>query len=206
MGARHGYTLLTGLFIGIGGMLGVVSSLVQWLPLAVLAPIIVYVAIDITTQAFDATPRRHTAAMVLGFLPSVAYLLAIKLGNPAWIAPEKFSELATALDGHGLPELAVIRTLGNGFIITAMIWIATVVAMIDGRLRHAAALLLIAAGLAAFGIIHSVDPRGGLHWPWQLDGLAQIISLQFVAAYGVLALLLAGLSLMAAARPEPDGE
>ena len=54
--------------------------------------------------------------MVLGFLPSVAYLLAIKLGNPAWIAPEKFAALAAATDGHGLPELAVIRTLGNGFI------------------------------------------------------------------------------------------
>src|SRR3546814_6130201 len=33
MGARSGYTLLTGLFVGIGGMLGVISGLVQWLPL-----------------------------------------------------------------------------------------------------------------------------------------------------------------------------
>lgn len=194
MGARHGYTLLTGLFIGIGGMFGLVSSLVQWLPLAVLAPIIVYVAIDITTQAFAATPPRHAAAMVLGFLPSVAYMLAIKLGNPAWIAPEKFTELASAMDGHGLPELAVIRTLGNGFIITAMLWTGVVVAMIDAQLRRAALLLFVAAGFAAFGLIHSVDPRGGLHLPWQLHGLAQTINLQFVAAYATLALLLALLS------------
>ena len=62
MGARSGYTLLTGLFIGLGGMLGIVSGLVQRLPLAVLAPIIVYVALDITTQAFQATPQRHAAA------------------------------------------------------------------------------------------------------------------------------------------------
>lgn len=196
MGARHGYTLLTGLFIGIGGMLGLVSSLVQWLPLAVLAPIIVYVAIDITTQAFAATPPRHAAAMVLGFLPSVAYMLAIKLGNPAWIAPEKLTALATALDGHGLPELAVIRTLGNGFIITAMLWTGVVAAMIDAQLRRAAALTLVAATFAAFGLIHSVDPRGGLHLPWELHGLAQTISLQFVAAYATLALLLALLSLL----------
>lgn len=198
MGARHGYTVLAGLFIGLGGMLGLVSALVQWLPLAVLAPIIVYVAIDITTQAFDATPRQHAAAMVLGFLPSVAYLLAIKLGNPAWIAPEKFAALAAATDGHGLPELAVIRTLGNGFIITAMLWIGAVVAMIDGHLRRAAALLLIAAGLCAFGIIHSVDPAGGLHWPWQLDGLAATINRHFSAAYVALAALLALLSLQRA--------
>jgi AGZA family xanthine/uracil permease-like MFS transporter len=185
-------------------MLGLVSSLVQWLPLAVLAPIIVYVAIDITTQAFAATPPRHTAAMVLGFLPSVAYMLAIKLGNPAWIAPEKFAELATALDGHGLPELAVIRTLGNGFIITAMLWTGVVAAMIDAQLRRAAVLLLVAAAFAALGLIHSVDPRGGLHLPWQLQGLAQTINLQFVAAYLTLAALLALLSIVPSAARE-DG-
>ncbi|WP_066094364.1 hypothetical protein [Xanthomonas massiliensis] len=193
MGARSGYTLLTGLFVGIGGMLGVISGLVQWLPLAVLAPIIVYVAIDITTQAFQATPRQHAGAMVLGFLPSVAYLLAIKA--PGWIAPDKLAELSTALDGQGLPELAVIFALGNGFIITAMLWIAAVAAMVDGRLRRAAGVLLVAAGLTLFGLIHSVDPRGGIYLPWQLQGVARVISWQFAGAYVALAAIMGLLSL-----------
>ena len=197
MGARSGYTLLTGLFVGIGGMLGIISGLVQWLPLAVLAPIIVYVAIDITTQAFQATPQRHAGAMVLGFLPSVAYLLAIKA--PGWIAPERLAELTRQVDGHGLPELAVIFALGNGFIITAMLWTAAVAAMIDGRLRRACGFLLVAAGLAAFGLIHSVDPRGGIYLPWHLQGLPQVISAQFVGAYVALAVVLGLLSL----RPPP---
>ncbi len=198
MGARSGYTLLAGLFVGIGGMLGVISGLVQWLPLAVLAPIIVYVAIDITTQAFEATPKRHAAAMVLGFLPSVAYLLSIKA--PGWIAPERLAELTTALDGHGLPELAVIFTLGNGFIITAMLWIATVVAMIEQRLGRASTLLLIAALLTLFGLIHSVDPRGGVYLPWMLQGLQRSISWQFAGAYVALAAVLGLLSLQRPAR------
>jgi AGZA family xanthine/uracil permease-like MFS transporter len=193
MGARAGYTLLTGLFVGIGGMLGAISGLVQWLPLAVLAPIIVYVAIDITTQAFQATPRQHAGAMVLGFLPSVAYLLAIKA--PGWIAPDKLAELTTALDGQGLPELAVIFVLGNGFIITAMLWIAAVAAMVDGRLRRAAGVLLVAAGLTLFGLVHSVDPRGGIYLPWQLQGLARVISWQFAGAYVALAAIMGLLSL-----------
>ncbi|TWI14150.1 hypothetical protein [Aerolutibacter ruishenii] len=195
MGARSGYTLLTGLFIGIGGMLGLVSGLVQWLPLAVLAPIIVYVALDITTQAFHATPPRHTTAMVLGFLPSVAYMLSIKAGNPAWIAPDHFARLMQAGDSHGLPEMAVIVTLGNGFIITAMIWISAVAAMIDGRLLRASAFLLAGAALALFGIIHSVHPQGGIYLPWNLEGLPRQISGQFVGAYLALAALLAALSL-----------
>ena len=96
MGARSGYTLLTGLFIGLGGMLGLVSGLVELLPLAVLAPIIVFVAIDICVQAFQASPPKHAPAVVLAFFPPVAYLLAIKLGNPGIVPPERFAELFTA--------------------------------------------------------------------------------------------------------------
>jgi len=202
MGARSGYTLLTGLFVGIGGMLGVISGLVQWLPLAVLAPIIVYVAIDITTQAFQATPREHAGAMVLGFLPSVAYLLAIKA--PGWIPPEQLAAMTTTLDGHGLPELAVIFTLGNGFIITSMLWIAAVVAMIDGRLLRSSGILLVAAALTLFGLIHSVDPRGGIYLPWTLEGLPEQIMWQFAGAYVALAVLLALLSVIPVPAREKD--
>ncbi len=195
MGARSGYTLLTGLFVGLGGMLGLISGLVQWLPLAVLAPIIVYVALDITTQAFQATPARHATAMVFGFLPPVAYMLSIKTGNPAWIDPARHAQLIGALDGHGLPELAVIVTLGNGFIMTSMIWTSAVAAMVDGRLRRAAAFLLGGAGLSLFGIIHSVDARGGVYLPWALEGLQRTIAWQFIGAYLGLAVLLGLLSL-----------
>ncbi|AKC86104.1 hypothetical protein [Pseudoxanthomonas suwonensis] len=204
MGARHGYTLLAGLFIGLGGVFGYLAGLVQWLPVAVLAPIIVYVGLDITVQAFHATERRHAPAVALAFLPSVAYLLAIKLGNPAWIAPERHATLYAAVDGHGLPELATIVTLGNGFIITAMLWSTALVAMIDGRVRRAAGVLLLAGALTLFGFVHSVDPRGGIYWPWALEGLPKLIAWQFAAAYGALAALLALLSLQKQGAAAPD--
>lgn len=194
MGARLGYTLLTGLFIGLGGVLGYVSGLVQWLPVAVLAPIIVYVGLDITMQAFHESPRRHASAVALAFLPSIAYLLVIKVGNPAWIAPDRFAALYSGVDGHGLPDLATIVTLGNGFIITAMIWSTALVAMIEQQYRRAAAVLLLGAVLASFGFIHSVDPRGSIYLPWTITGLPKAILWQFVGAYVALAALLAVLS------------
>jgi len=192
MGARHGYTLLAGCFIGIGGMLGIVAGLVQWLPVAVLAPIIVYVGISISVQAFHATERSHAPAVALAFLPALAYLMTIKL--PGWLPAERMAELQSDIS-HGLPELAVIVTLGNGFIMTSMLWASTLVAMIDQRLRRASALLLLAAALTAFGIIHSVHPQGGIYLPWNLQGLAASIAWQFTAAYVVLAVFLAALSL-----------
>nr|WP_051440356.1 hypothetical protein [Pseudoxanthomonas suwonensis] len=201
MGARHGYTLLTGLFIGLGGMLGYVSLLVQWLPVPVLAPIIVYVGLGITVQAFQASPRQHAPAVALAFLPALAYLLVIKLGNPAWIAPDSFAALYAGIDAHGLSDLAAIVSLGNGFIITAMLWGTALVAIIDRHPRRAAAVLLLAGVLTLFGVIHSVDPRGGIYLPWMLEGVRATIAWQFAAGYAVLALLLGLLSLQ---RPVAD--
>ena len=87
-------------------------------------------------------------------------------------------------------ELAVIVVLGNGFIMTSMIWATALAAMIDQRPRAAAGALLVGAAFAAFGVIHSVRPDGGLALPWALEGQALVLAAQFVAAYAVLALLL----------------
>src|SRR5262249_22045256 len=121
MGSRSGYTLLTGLFIGLGGMLGYISFFVELIPRAVLAPILIFVALDITVQAFLACPARHAPAVAFSFLPTISRLLAIKLGNPDVVPPEVFGRLMTA-SGKGLPEMLVTVALGNGFIVTAMLW------------------------------------------------------------------------------------
>ena len=199
MGARAGYTLLTGVFIGLGGVLGYVSALVALLPLAVLAPILVFISIEMTSQAFAASPARHATAVAFSFFPAIARLLAIKLGDPNYISPERFRELMQAGD-HGLPELALIVTLGNGFIITSMLWGGFLAALIDQHYRAAVITLLVAAVLTVFGIIHSVEASGGMYWPWALRGVAQTLVWQFAAAYGVLAVIIALLAVQKDAR------
>ena len=194
MGARAGYTLLTGVFIGLGGVFGYLSSLVELLPLAVLAPILVFISIEITTQAFEATPARHAAAVVFSFFPAIARLVSIKLGDPTYVAPDHFAELLGSTV-RGLPELGIIVALGNGFIITSMIWAAFLAALVDRRNGVAIASLLAGAGLTLFGIIHSVEPGGGLYLPWNLDGVGRTIVWQFTAAYCALAGVVALLSL-----------
>jgi AGZA family xanthine/uracil permease-like MFS transporter len=194
MGARTGYTLLTGLVVGLGGIFGYLSNLVEILPLAVLAPILVFIAISITTQAFEATPIRHAAAVVFSFFPAIARMVAIKLGDPAYVDPAHFTVLYNDFS-RGNPELAVINVLGNGFIITSMIWASFVVAMLERRTRQAAWIALLGGMLTLFGVIHSVLPAGNLYLPWLLAPAMRTLAFQFAGAYLALAGVLWMLSL-----------
>ncbi|MHA6203971.1 hypothetical protein ACXU4B_06085 [Dyella soli] len=194
MGARSGYTLLTGLVIGLGGVFGYLSNLVELVPLSVLAPILVFVAIGITVQAFEATPTRYAGAVVFSFFPAIARMLTIKLSDPSYVSPERFAALFGDRT-HGISELAVITVLGNGFIITAMIWASFVVALIDGRPWRAVWILLLGGALSLFGIIHSVQISGGVYLPWMLDAALRPLAWQFSGAYLALATVLAMLSL-----------
>jgi AGZA family xanthine/uracil permease-like MFS transporter len=202
MGARAGYTLLTGVFVGLGGVCGYLSNLVELVPLAVLAPILVFVSIDITAQAFEATPAKHAAAVVFSFFPAIARMLAIELGN--YLPPERFAQLLSA-EGDGMPALAVIVALGNGFILTSMIWAGFLAALVDRRPGAAVALLLTGAVLTLFGVIHSVEASGALYLPWELAGIGRVLAFQFTAGYLALAAVIGLLALQRGPRDEPAG-
>jgi AGZA family xanthine/uracil permease-like MFS transporter len=193
MGSRAGYTLLTGVFIGLGGVLGYVSFIVELIPRAVLAPILVFVALDIIVQSFQACPARHAPAVAFAFFPTIARLISIKLGNPDAVAPETFQKLMT-VPGKSLPELLVTVALGNGFIITAMLWGAFLAELIDRRLRRSAIYLLCLAALSFFGIIHSAMADGVMYLPWKLEGFARQVPFQFMMAYAALAFFFLAMS------------
>ena len=82
--------------------------------------------------------------------------------------------------------------LANGFIVTSLLWASALAALIDHRLRVAAAYFAAAAVCAAFGIIHSPLPGGRLFvlWDASLPPEAKSASLQFVVGYALIAALL----------------
>src|SRR6266571_3326499 len=186
MGSRAGYTLLTGLFIGLGGILGYVSFIVELIPRAVIAPILVFVAMDIMCQAFLACPAKHAPAVAFSFVP-------IELSNPDFVPVDRFQQQLAAT-GTRLPDLLVTVALGNGFILTSMLWGAFVAKLIDRRLKTASFYLLLCAAFTFFGIIHSALPEGNMYLPWLLPDSPRRIPYQFTAGYVVLALLFLALS------------
>ena len=204
MGSRVGYTIITGLFIGLGGIFGYVSFIVELIPRAVLAPILIFVALEIMAQAFVACPQSHAPAVAFAYFPTVARLLAIKYSTPDIVPLDNFKDLLNMGTGKELPEILVTVALGNGFILTAMLWGAFVSLLIDRELRKSCIFILIAAGMTFFGIIHSASPDGNMYLPWTLEGLVKQIPYQFTAAYLVLAAIIFFLSFTKEAREEPE--
>ncbi len=199
MGGRAGYTLLTGLFIGLGGILGYAGFIVQLIPRAVLAPILIFVAIEITCQAFHACPIAHAPAVTFAFFPTIARLLTIKYST--FLPPATYAAALTT-PGVGLPEMLVTQALGNGFILTAMLWGGFLAELIDRRLRKSALYLFLLAVFSFFGIVHSATADGNMYLPWTLGAAEARIPYQFTAAYIVLAVVILLLGLRTASNSE----
>jgi AGZA family xanthine/uracil permease-like MFS transporter len=207
MGGRAAYTLATGLFIGLGGILGYIAFLADALPKPALAPILIFVALDITEQSFLATPRRHAMAVVLAVMPSVAQLVQIFLSqvyNGALMASA--IDPAGTMKATGITNAEFIKTCGvmvmlaHGFILSAMLWGAAVAFLIDRRPVAAAVSLVVCGVLSFFGFIHSVTATGGIYLPWTIDST---IPYHWAVAYFSFAALVVGLSKTQAYRDSP---
>ena len=198
MGARAGYTLITGFFVGLGGILGYVGYIVELIPRAVLAPIFIFVALDIMVQATFSCPQRHAPAVFFAYLPTMARMLTIKYSS--LIPAAAFTALLTG-QGPEMPEVLITVALGNGFILTCMLWGAFLAELIDRRLKRASVFLGVLAVFTFFGVIHSVLPEGNMYFPWQLaTALQRSVPYQFAVAYLALALLFLALSFTKGSR------
>jgi AGZA family xanthine/uracil permease-like MFS transporter len=190
MGAGAGYAIATGLFVGLGGILGYLPLLVDWIPAAAVAPILIYIGIEVLAQAFTATPGRHAPAAAIATLPSLAFVAALEVR--AVLPPG-----AAGPAGETGETLRALALLGNGFVITAVLWGAATADLIDRRFRRSAVAFFAAALLCLFGVIHSAAPNGTLYLPWRSGST---VPFHFAAAYVLLGLI----TLLAARAPAAD--
>ena len=199
MGARAGYTLATGLVIGIGAMTGVLAALVVALPEAAVAPILIFIGLEITAQAFHASPAKHGPAVALTFVPVAAAVVLIQAGS----AISALGKSPADFRGDAALGWQTLTMLGNGFILTAVIWGWALVSVIDRRFAITAALFALASAATLCGLIHSPLPNGALFWPWAAPARA---TAALAGAYGVVAALCClisfrELALFSGARP-----
>ncbi len=118
------------------------------------------------------------------FVPVAAAVVLIELGG----ALAAVGKTAADLTGDAALTHRALLVLGNGFILTAVLWGAALAWIIDRRLRLSAAAFALASLATLFGVIHSPLPSGALFWPWD-GGAVREMAWPVAGAYGVLVAL-----------------
>jgi adenine/guanine/hypoxanthine permease len=182
LGARAGYSVLNGIFFTAICLTGTFSSIAYAVPVDAGMAIVLWIGIVISAQAFSATPREHSPAVVVGILPALAAwgallaktgLRAGGFGNPG----NPFSEKLIGLFHRSDTWIEGAFALEQGFIFSAMIWASITVFVIERKFVKAGFVALIGALLSAAGMMHSFTFS-------QSDTVMNLSpDLQFVAAY-----------------------
>jgi AGZA family xanthine/uracil permease-like MFS transporter len=159
-GARVGYSILGGVASAVLCLTGLVPAILRFVPLEVVAFVVVWFGLAMVGQAFREVPAAHSVAVALGIVPMLAQWvtqivdLAVRKagGDLLTVAPRFGGELAI----YGM------IALGQGALLVSMVWAAALVWIIERRFLRAAGWMFVAAVLSCFGVIHAyrLTPQG----------------------------------------------
>jgi len=185
-GARVGYSILNGVATLLICITGLISPILHFVPLEVVAIVIVWFGLVMVAQAFQEIPKSHCIAVAFGLLPMLASWglqlvdLALRKGGSSLLqAAPKFGD-----------ELAIygLIALSQGALLVSMVWAAALAYILDRRFLPAAGWLLAGAVLSFFGLIHAYD----LNSAGIVNKLGVFAAPEFAISYAAAALFLAG--------------
>jgi AGZA family xanthine/uracil permease-like MFS transporter len=189
LGARAGYSVLNGAFMTIVCITGTLAWIAWAVPIDAGMAIVLWIGIVISAQAFQATPREHAPAVVLGLLPGIGAwgALMAKSGLRAAGLGGAAGPFSEALIGEFAKSDVWIHgafSLEQGFLFTAMLLAAATVAVIERKWVKASAWCAMGALLSAAGLMHSYQWTPG-------DTVLKLApAWPFAAGYAVMALVL----------------
>lgn len=188
LGARAGYSILNGAFVTVICLTGTLAWIAWAIPIDAGMAIVLWIGMMIVAQAFDAIPRHHTPAVVVGLLPGIGAwgALLAKNGLRAAGLGGTAGAFTPALVGEFQKQdtwIAGAFALEQGFLFTAMLLSAAVVGVIERRWTAAAGWCLCAAALSATGLMHSYQ------WSFADTTLRLSPAWPFVFAYLAMAAL-----------------
>jgi adenine/guanine/hypoxanthine permease len=168
MGGRIGYSAATGVMVIVLSWLGVISVLLALVPVVAISPILLYIGMLMTAQAYQTTPLKHAPAVALAFTPHLAAWAKLQIDtmlNSTMAAATTVGGLAAdkadavkAAAIAALPQQGVIyhglEVMGGGSILAGLILGAIGVFIIERDFEKAAAFALTGALLTFFGFMH----------------------------------------------------
>src|ERR1700678_337984 len=159
-GARSGYSVLNGIVTLVLCTTGILPVVLRFVPLEVAAPVIIWFGLITVGQAVAEVPSNQAIAVVIGVIPALAQWATSLADTVARKAGTSLLEVAPRMGG----DLAMggLIALGQGSLLTSMVWSAALAFIVQRRFMPAAAWLAAASGLSAVGIIHAykLSPNG----------------------------------------------
>jgi adenine/guanine/hypoxanthine permease len=159
-GARSGYSLLNGLVTLALCTTGVLPIVLRFVPLEVAAPVIIWFGLITVGQAVTEVPSNQAIAVVMGLIPALAQWATSIADTVARKAGSSLMEVAPRMGG----DLAMggLVALGQGSLLTSMLWSAALAFIVQRRFLPAAGWVAAAAVFSAVGIIHAykLSPNG----------------------------------------------
>ncbi|SEM75083.1 putative MFS transporter, AGZA family, xanthine/uracil permease [Mesobacillus persicus] len=141
MGAGRGYSILNAIVFGLAAMSGVIAAMAAIIPLAAVAPILVFVGMSMVGTAFTSNDKKYYPAVAIAMLPYLANYVMTRFNNAA---------------GEVVSNISLgIVPLGQGALFTAILLGAMTVAIIDRNFKQAIIFSLIASLLSFIGFIHA---------------------------------------------------
>jgi AGZA family xanthine/uracil permease-like MFS transporter len=153
MGARVGYSILSGTCMMLVCVTGIIPLVLQFVPLEVVAIIVVWFGLVMMGQAFTEVPKAHAIAVAFGLIPMLAGWALELIDTSLRTAGSSLLQCAP-LFGNELSIYGLIA-LSQGSLLTSMLWAAAICYMLDRRFLPAAAWIAAGAVLSCFGLIHA---------------------------------------------------
>lgn len=154
-GGRTGYSLGSGVVIGLLCFVGLFGVLAALLPVPAVVPILLYIGLLIGAQAFQAVPKIHAIAVVAALLPNLAEWASGLIDNSLAAAGTSAQEVGMEALGSAGVVYDGLKTLGEGAVLAGLILGTMVTFILDKRFLWAAVASAVAASLAFIGLIHA---------------------------------------------------
>jgi len=168
MGGRIGYSAATGVMVIVLSWFGIISVLLALVPVVAISPILLYIGMLMTAQAFQTTPQKHAPAIALAFTPHLAAWAKLQIDtmlgstmNAATTVGGLTADKAAAVKAAAiaaLPQQGVLykglEVMGGGSILAGLVLGAVGVFVIERDFVKASAFALSGAVMTFFGFMH----------------------------------------------------
>lgn len=141
MGAGRGYSILNGVTYFIASLFGLIAVISSIIPLAAIAPIMVYIGISMIATAFQTNDKKYFIAIAFSMLPYFANYVMTRFDGEAGEVVADVSE--------------AIVPLGQGAMFSGVILGSIFVFIIDGHLKKASIMAITGALFSFIGLMHA---------------------------------------------------